>query len=254
MFDSFFQSETATFQAVLLSDYLTTYYVTLYQDGEMKWNVPMSSVPGSTDYYVSRVGMFCGASNKYTYDYSQLPYAQISNKPKTEKISNVFQSYTGFSTSASTLLLKRQTSGAVTYSNNADDSAVPAYSKRGIFVYVLNVAPSHPVMECKTWLGSATPISNASFAEVCPAAKSQMIVSAAMTVSTTGDYEFYFIPLSSGSVEGINCGYLNSGSEDDGSLIAADIHKSVNGSNLYRYVCKLFILKYTVCETITINC
>ena len=200
----------------------------------MKFSVPMSSVPGSGDYYVSRVGVFCGSPDTYTYDYSQLPFSQISEKDKIEMISNVYQSYTGFSDDSSTLLQKRKSPGSITYSNNADDNSIPTYAKRGVFVFVLNVATTHPVKECKTWLSSAVHISNVSFAQVCPAAKSQMIVSAKMTITTEGDYEFYFIPMSSGGTEGINCGYLNSGSADDGSLIAADLYKSVTGANLYR--------------------
>lgn len=214
---------------------MSSYYVTIYQDGEMKWKVPMSSVPGSTDYYVSRVGMFCDSSNKYSYDFSQLPYAQLSQKSMIERISMVYQTYTGYSNDDSnTMLQKRKTPGSITFSNNADDSGIPVYTKRGTFVFVLNAVTQHPVIDCKNWLGSATPILNASFAEVCPAAKSQMIVSAAMTRTVEGDYEFYFIPLSSAGAEGINCGYLKTGSADDGSLIAPELHRSVSGANLYR--------------------
>lgn len=229
--------QTVTFQTILLTNYLSTYYVTIYQDGKMNWNVPMSSVSGSTDHYVARVGTYCKSGDTYTYDFSQLPYAQIAQKSMVERISEVYQAYTGFDNDADdTLLTKRQTQGAITYSNDADDSLIPAYAKRGMFVFVLNAVTSHPVLECHAWLDTATAISNKEFAEICPAAKSQLIPTGDMIRSVVGDYEFYFIPTDFESTAGVNCGYLNIGSEDDGSPIAPGLNRLVEGANLYRCV------------------
>ena len=232
--------QTVTFQSILATDYKTTYYVTVYADGGMQWTVPMSGVPGSNNEYVARVAIVCGSSDKYTYDYSQLPHSQIINKGKIERIQNVYQIYTGFSTDAVTLFQKRKTSGSITYGDAGGSSSVPAYGRRGVFVFVLKTVTSHPVLRCKSWLASATAISNVKLAHRCPATKAQMVSPSIFTRTVVGDYEFFFIP-GTNSNEGMNCGYISPAKANKGTLIDKSLYKPVNGNNLYRYVVALCI-------------
>ncbi|XP_052261338.1 mucin-like protein [Dreissena polymorpha] len=222
--------ETVTFQAILATDYKTTYYVTVYEDDGMQWTVPMSGVPGSNNEYVARVAMYCGPTDKYTYDYSQLSYGQISNKSKIERIQNVYQIYSGFGTDAAALFQMRKASGSISYGDA--DGSVPAYGRRGIFVFVLNTVTFHPALSCKSWLSSAAAINDSKLAQRCPATKAQMVAPSRFTRTVVGDYEFFFMP-GTKSHEGMNCGYLLPGKANAGTLIDKSLYKLVNGSNLY---------------------
>jgi len=164
-----------TFQAFLVTDYMTTFYGVIYDDRRMTWDVPMSRISGANDFYPARVGFYCGADNKYTYDYSQLPYSLVAtHKNKIEKIDNVFQTYTSHDVNFATLIQQRKTAGGITWSDDVSAS-VPSYSSRGVHIYVLAHVTSHPVLECKAWMTSDTPISNVSLAHVCPSALTQMV-------------------------------------------------------------------------------
>ncbi|XP_052780549.1 mucin-like protein [Mya arenaria] len=221
-----YSSQPATFQAVLATDYLTTYYGIIYEQGGMRWQVPMSNVPGANNFYVARVGLYCATDNKYTYDYSQLPYAQIGDKPKIERIDTMYQVYDGFSTDPSVSLQKRKTSGAITYSDGTGEVTLPSYAARGIHFFTLAHVTTHPVLECKAWLGSASSIDDVTLAKYCPASFSQMIAPSRFDSQTVNGYTCYFIPSATDGNQGMRCCYSAAG-------VLQVTDDLVDGSNTY---------------------
>ena len=215
----------------MITDYLTTYYVTIHQD-DSGFSIPLNRI---VNRYPVRVGFACASGSAYEYDYSQLSYDDIANKDFIENIANVYPIYNSFVTTAETLESRWQTSGQITYSNNSDDTSIPTYSQRGIFPYVLHTVASHPVMECRNWINGAAMLSNINKTKECPTAESQaFIISTA--VRTDGDYKILSLkPTDFSGSERLQCMYSTGTSNvQAGTFVGTNAHASVGGLNIYR--------------------
>lgn len=181
------------------------------------------SVTSQPNYPVD-VGFRCGSSDSYQYDYSYLSYNQESNKPYIERIHDVYQTYTSFSTE--TLVSSWKTSGQITYSN---ENTQTAYASRGEFFFEINSVSSHPVLICIDRMSSMQGIANEDDAKLCPATFGQIpdFMKVTFNTSTVNGYEFYSNPAG-----GLVCGYKIE-DPNAGTLLPKGSHSEVNGKNLY---------------------
>ncbi|KAK3609842.1 hypothetical protein CHS0354_029882, partial [Potamilus streckersoni] len=85
--DSKDNTETVTFQSILISNYVHTFWIAKYGDRQMLWNIALDSTMGN---YPAQVGIYVETGTKFIYHYAYLPYTDVSNKDFISKIDQVY--------------------------------------------------------------------------------------------------------------------------------------------------------------------
>ncbi|KAL3851663.1 hypothetical protein ACJMK2_015392, partial [Sinanodonta woodiana] len=78
---------TVTFQSILISNYVHTFWIAKYGDRQMLWNIALDS---TMTHYPAQVGLYVQGGTKFIYHYGYLPYTDANNMDFIEKIDQVY--------------------------------------------------------------------------------------------------------------------------------------------------------------------